>query len=140
MYLLSMLLSTAQEESGSTIPGPVQDVIPAIIGAITTLITLYITKKFSKAEKKSEEKQHNYRVELDQLVKQREFVIKENEELWHALKLELDLCRVEREKLDAEVDSLKSRLTRVEQELQAWELGLKTPVGFKLTRIERDDF
>jgi hypothetical protein len=37
------------------------------------------------------------------------------------------------------IDELKKRLSKVEIELQAWEMGLKTPQGFVLNKIEEAD-
>lgn len=138
-YAAAMVLTAATTEGTSTTTELIKLLAPGFVAALTSFGVVYLNRKFSKTDKTFETSSANYKSDLDQMVKQREFIIKENEELWNALKLELEMCRAEREKLDLSLDSLKKRLTKVENELTAWELGLKTPVGFKLVRLTDED-
>lgn len=138
-YAAAMVLTAATTEGTSTTTELIKLLAPGFVAALTSFGVVYLNRKFSKTDKTFETSSANYKSDLDQMVKQREFIIKENEELWNALKLELEMCRAEREKLDLSLDNLKKRLTKVENELTAWELGLKTPAGFKLVRLTDED-
>lgn len=133
------LLWAATTETTPVWLDALKTIAPGIIAALSAVITLMISRRFTKEDKEVEGKKVSHASEMEQLVKQREFIIKENEELWHALRKELEMCRIEREKLDGILENLRKRLTKVENELTQWELGLKTPVGFKLVRLDKND-
>jgi uncharacterized protein HemX len=136
-YAAAMVL--AATEGTSTTTEMIRLLAPGIVAALTSFGIVYLNRKFSKTDKTEDSRIATYKTDLDQMAKQREFIIKENEELWNALKLELEMCRAEREKLDGSLDSLKKRLAKVESEITAWELGLKVPVGFKLVKLTDED-
>lgn len=110
--------------------------VPGLVAGLTTLVVVFINRRFVNKDHKVDSDHQAIDVSLDQLSKQREFVIKENEELWIALRAELEHCRVEKEKLDSSLDLLRRKTVRMENELAAWELGLKTPAGFKLVKLD----
>jgi hypothetical protein len=136
-YAAAMVL--AATEGTSTTTEMIRLLAPGIVAALTSFGIVYLNRKFSKTDKTEDSRISTYKTDLDQVIKQREFIIKENEELWNALKLELEMCRVEREKLDNTLDHLKKRSAKVESEITAWELGLKTPVGFKLVKLTDEE-
>jgi hypothetical protein len=55
------------------------------------------------------------------------------------LREQLETCRIENERVDKEMENLKRRLLTVEQELKAWELGLKVPKGFELIQLNLNE-
>ncbi len=143
-YILAALIGAAGDESALV---QVLKVIgPALVAGFVALVTLYFGRKFGNKDKGNTIRAENYKVDVEQMIKQREFLLTENQSLFLALKDELEKCKeerdsgkVERDNLDTTIDSMKKRLSKVEGELQAWEMGLKTPVGFRLIKIEGGD-
>ena len=133
LSLISLLSQVTETDQWAEI---IKILGPALIGALTTWGGLALQKRYSKSEKKMEQTTQAYKIDSEIIIKQREFIIRENEELWKALREELEMCRVEREKLDGLLENMKKRLTKIESELTAWELGLKTPKGFRLIKLE----
>lgn len=134
LYLVPTLWA-ATENQASPLLDLLKAAAPGIMAALTAILTLIIGRRFAGQDKKVEKAKETHNSDVEQMVKQREFIIKENEDLWHALRKELEACRFEREKLEGVLDNLKKRLSRVENELTQWELGLKTPAGFRLVKI-----
>jgi hypothetical protein len=121
-------------------------VIPIVMGGILTLVTWYLNRKAKSKDSKTKIVSETYKTDAEQASKQREFLIAENQNLYTILKEELEICRKERiesdntmNSLHETIDELKKRLSKVEIELQAWEMGLKTPQGFVLNKIEEAD-
>lgn len=137
--LLNIVLFAAEASKSSPTVEILKVFIPAIIGAMAAWGGIVLQRKYSSDDKKETQKIDAYKVDLEQNAKQREFIIKENEELWKALKEELDIVKEEKKKLDAQVAIMRDRVLKIEADLAAWELGLKTPKGFRLVRIENDN-
>ena len=135
MVLYTMLFAAEATKNSSTVE-ILKVLIPAIIGALATWGGLALQKKFSNEDRTHKEKQDAYDRDLEQTVKQREFIIKENEELWKVLKQDLDAVKVEKSKLEGQIAILRDRMLKVEADLAAWEMGLKTPKGFRLVKID----
>lgn len=73
---------------------------------------------------------------LEEISRQKEFLARENKELWTALKEELEECRTMRQELEVFTIELKEKIIKIEQELSSWKLGLKVPDGYVLIREE----
>ena len=149
--------TTSQSSSDSWAKTLVQIAIPIILGGFFTALNIWLKKRPNIKNQTSVLNSENFKAELDSTFKQREYVIMENKTLYEQMKQELEACREERReeaeqrKDDAEqareeriqltkkIDDLQKRLNRVEIELQAWEVGLKTPPGFVLVKTDKDD-
>lgn len=121
-------------------------IAPILLGGLITLLTWYFNRKAKVKDGRGRIVTEAYKIDAEQVTKQREFLITENQSLYILLKDELEMCRNERLELDITIskhnetiDGLKKRLSKVEIELQAWEMGLKTPKGFILKKIEEED-
>jgi len=117
--------------------------LPAVIAGIGSALALILTRKYKIQDKGAEDKGLIYKTDAEQVAKQREFLLVENQTLYSLLKEELENCRKERLELDiviarlnSTIDGLTKRLSKVEAELESWEIGLRTPKGFVLLKVE----
>lgn len=113
-------------------------ILIGIIVAATPIITLYINNKFKKNQKKLDMREKYIASNFEEISRQKEFLARENKELWSALKEELEECRTMRQELEVFTIDLKEKIIRIEEELGSWKLGLKVPEGFVL--IKEDIF
>ena len=116
--------------------------LPIILGGLFTIVNWYFNHRDKLKDGETKNRTDIYKTEAEQVSKQRQFLITENESLYVLLKSELDICRKERVESDLAavalneiIDALKKRLLKVEIEIQAWEIGLRIPKGYQLRRI-----
>ncbi len=111
-------------------------IIIALIGAFSTFLTYFLTASFQKKSFIREKELEFYKIKSETLTFEREILTNEEKSLREMLREQLETCKIENERLDKEMENLKRRLLSVEQELKAWELGLKVPKGFELIQLE----
>lgn len=111
-------------------------IIIAIIASVSSFLTYYLTASFQKKSFLKEKELEFYKIKSESLSFERELLTNEEKNLREMLRQQLETCKIENERLDKEMENLKRRLLTVEQELKAWELGLKVPKGFELIQLE----
>lgn len=114
-------------------------IFSASIAPIVALITYILTSNRDKKRFSREKELEFYQIKIDNLSEEREMLTKEEQSLREMLRQQLETCKIENERLDKEMENLKRRLLTIEQELKAWELGLKVPKGFELIQIETNE-
>lgn len=114
-------------------------VFSASIAPLVAFITYFITSNRDKKKFSREKELEFYKVKIDNLTEEREMLTREEQNLREMLRQQLETCKIENERLDKEMENLKRRLLTIEQELMAWELGLKVPKGFELIQIETNE-
>jgi hypothetical protein len=110
-------------------------VIVAVIASFSSILTYVITASYQKKHLLKEKELEFYKIKTENLTIEREILTGEEKSLREMLREQLETCRIENERLDKEMENLKRRLLTVEQELKAWELGLKVPKGFELIQL-----
>jgi hypothetical protein len=110
-------------------------VIVAVIASFSSILTYVITASYQKKHLLKEKELEFYKIKTKNLTIEREILTGEEKSLREMLREQLETCRIENERLDKEMENLKRRLLTVEQELKAWELGLKVPKGFELIQL-----
>ena len=111
-------------------------VIVAVIASFSSILTYLLTTSYQKRVVSKEKELEFYKVKTDNLTVEREILTAEEKSLREMLREQLETCKIENERLDKEMENLKRRLLTVEQELKAWELGLKVPKGFELIQLD----
>lgn len=111
-------------------------VIVAGIASISSILTYLLTASSQRKRSIREKELEFYKIKSENLTFEREILTNEEKNLREMLRQQLENCRIENERLDQEMESLKRRLLTIEQELKAWELGLKVPKGFELIQLE----
>lgn len=106
---------------------------------LVALITYLLTSNRDKKRFSREKELEFYKVKIDNLTAEREMLTNEEKSLREMLREQLETCKIENERLDKEMENLKRRLLTIEQELVAWELGLKVPKGFELIQINTNE-
>ena len=114
-------------------------VIIAVIASVSSVITYFLTTNHQKRTISKEKEIELYKIKIDSLTAEREILTQEEKSLREMLREQLETCKIENERLDKEMENLKRRLLTIEQELKAWELGLKVPKGFELKQIETNE-
>ena len=114
-------------------------VIVAVIASMSSVLTYVITASYQKKHILKEKELEFYKIKTENLTIEREILTNEEKSLREMLREQLETCRIENERLDKEMENLKRRLLTVEQELKAWELGLKVPKGFELIQLNIDE-
>lgn len=114
-------------------------VIIAVIASVSSVITYFLTTNHQKRTISKEKEIELYKIKIDSLTAEREILTQEEKSLREMLREQLETCKIENERLDKEMENLKRRLLNVEQELKAWEIGLKVPKGFELIQIETNE-
>lgn len=114
-------------------------VIIAVIASVSSVITYFLTTNHQKRTISKEKEIELYKIKIDSLTAERETLTQEEKSLREMLREQLETCKIENERLDKEMENLKRRLLNVEQELKAWEIGLKVPKGFELIQIETNE-
>jgi hypothetical protein len=110
-------------------------VIVAVIASMSSILTYVITASYQKKHILKEKELEFYKIKTENLTIEREILTNEEKSLREMLREQLETCRIENERLDKEMENLKRRLLTIEQELKAWELGLKVPKGFELIQL-----
>jgi hypothetical protein len=110
--------------------------IIAIIASFSSFLTYFLTASIQKKHFLKEKELEFYKIKSENLSFERELLTNEEKSLREMLREQLETCKIENERLDKEMENLKRRLLTVEQELKAWELGLKVPKGFELIQLE----
>lgn len=110
-------------------------VIVAVIASFSSVLTYVITASYQKKHILKEKELEFYKIQTENLTIEREILTNEEKSLREMLREQLETCKIENERLDKEMENLKRRLLTVEQELKAWELGLKVPKGFELIQL-----
>lgn len=165
LQVLSSLEDNAVEQIEKVASSPMGFVVVALISAAATVITLVIKELFSthRDNKKNKsvaiETQKDLHVaivqaDLDEIAKQREFLSKENKELWETLKNELisskqiiqsledEIVRNREEMSEVikinrdEIEKLNLKIDELKVELHSWTTGLKTLPGYVLTKVQ----
>lgn len=111
-------------------------VIVAVIASFSSILTYVLTASYQKKHILKEKELEFYKIKTENLTIEREILTGEEKSLREMLREQLETCKIENERLDKEMENLKRRLLSVEQELKAWELGLKVPKGFELIQLE----
>jgi|694.fasta_scaffold00126_96 hypothetical protein len=111
-------------------------VIVAVIASFSSILTYLLTTSYQKRVVSKEKELEFYKVKTENLTVEREILTAEEKSLREMLREQLETCKIENERLDKEMENLKRRLLTVEQELKAWELGLKVPKGFELIQLD----
>lgn len=111
-------------------------VIVAVIASFSSVLTYFLTTSYQKRVVSKEKELEFYKVKTENLTAEREILTAEEKSLREMLREQLETCKIENERLDKEMENLKRRLLTVEQELKAWELGLKVPKGFDLIQLD----
>lgn len=114
-------------------------VIVAVIASFSSILTYVITASYQKKHILKEKELEFYKIKTENLTIEREILTNEEKSLREMLREQLETCKIENERLDKEMENLKRRLLTVEQELKAWELGLKVPKGFELIQLNIND-
>jgi hypothetical protein len=114
-------------------------VLAASLAPLFAVITYLITSSHEKKRFSREKELEFYKIKSESLSFERELLTNEEKNLREMLRQQLETCKIENERLDKEMENLKRRLLTVEQELKAWELGLKVPMGFELIQIETNE-
>jgi chromosome segregation ATPase len=111
-------------------------VIVDVIAYFSSILTYLLTTSYQKRVVSKEKELEFYKVKTENLTAEREILTAEEKSLREMLREQLETCKIENERLDKEMENLKRRLLTVEQELKAWELGLKVPKGFELIQLD----
>lgn len=111
-------------------------VIVAGIASVSSILTYLLTASSQRKRSIREKELEFYKIKSENLTFEREILTNEEKNLREMLRQQLENCKIENERLDQEMESLKRRLLTIEQELKAWELGLKVPKGFELIQLE----
>jgi hypothetical protein len=111
----------------------------ALIASFSSIITYFFTVSYQKKSLSKQKELEFYKIKTENLTAEREILTAEEKSLREMLREQLDMCRIENERLDKEMENLKRRLLTIEQELIAWELGLKVPKGFELIQIDTNE-
>lgn len=111
-------------------------VIAAGLSPFFAILTYLITSSHEKKRFSREKELEYYKIKSEGLSFERELLTAEEKNLREMLRQQLETCKIENERLDKEMENLKRRLLTIEQELKAWELGLKVPKGFELIQLE----
>jgi len=114
-------------------------VIVAVIASFSSVLTYFLTTSYQKKAFSKEKELEFYKVKTENLTAEREILTAEEKNLREMLRQQLEGCKIENERLDKEMENLKRRLLTVEQELKAWELGLKVPKGFELIQLDTNE-
>lgn len=114
-------------------------VIVAVIASFSSVLTYFLTTSYQKRALSKEKELEFYKVKTENLTAEREILTAEEKNLREMLREQLETCKIENERLDKEMENLKRRLLTVEQELKAWELGLKVPKGFELIQLDTNE-
>lgn len=114
-------------------------VISASIAPVVGFVTYFLTSNRDKRRFSREKELEFYKIKIENLTAEREILTNEEKNLREMLRQQLETCRIENERLDKEMENLKRRLLTIEQELVAWELGLKVPKGFELIQINTNE-
>jgi len=114
-------------------------VLVAAIASFSSVVTYLLTTIHQRKTISKEKELELYKVKIQNLTEEREILTYEEKSLREMLREQLETCRIENERLDKEMENLKRRLLTIEQELKAWELGLKVPKGFELIQIETNE-
>lgn len=114
-------------------------VFAASLAPLLAVVTYLITVSYEKKKFTREKELEFYKIKSESLTFERELLTNEEKNLREMLRQQLESCKIENERLDKEMEDLKRRLLTVEQELKAWELGLKVPMGFELIQIEKNE-
>jgi hypothetical protein len=114
-------------------------VIVAVIASLSSVLTYFLTVSHQKKTLLKEKELEFYKIKTENLTVEREILTAEEKNLREMLRQQLETCKIENERLDKEMENLKRRLLTVEQELKAWELGLKVPKGFELIQLDTDE-
>lgn len=113
-------------------------VISAIVASAGGILTYIIGSIHKRNEKLKEQELEFYKVKSENLTLERETLVEEEKNLRDMLREQLERCRIENERLERNLEDLKRRLINIEQELKAWELGLKVPKGFELIQLNKN--
>lgn len=111
-------------------------IIIAVIASVSSFLTYFLTVSAQKRNFSKEKELEFYKIKSESLTLERELLTGEEKSLREMLREQLETCKIENERLDKEMENLKRRLLTIEQELKAWELGLKVPKGFELIQLE----
>jgi len=111
-------------------------VIIAGIASVSSVLTYLLTASSQKRRSVREKELEFYKIKNENLTFEREILTSEEQNLREMLREQLEKCSAENHRLDQEMENLKRRLLTIEQELKAWELGLKVPKGFELIQLE----
>jgi uncharacterized protein (DUF3084 family) len=114
-------------------------VIIAVIASLSSVLTYLLTSLHQKRTISKEKEIEFYKIKIEHLNAEREILTGEEKNLREMLREQLETCRIENERVDKEMENLKRRLLTVEQELKAWELGLKVPKGFELIQLNLNE-
>jgi hypothetical protein len=114
-------------------------VIIAVIASLSSVLTYLLTSLHQKRTISKEKEIEFYKIKIEHLNAEREILTDEEKNLREMLREQLETCRIENERVDKEMENLKRRLLTVEQELKAWELGLKVPKGFELIQLNLNE-
>ena len=114
-------------------------VIIAVIASFSSALTYLLTSLHQKRTISKEKEIEFYKIKIEHLNAEREILTGEEKNLREMLREQLETCRIENERVDKEMENLKRRLLTVEQELKAWELGLKVPKGFELIQLNLNE-
>lgn len=114
-------------------------VIIAAIASVSSILTYFLTASSQKKRSIREKELEFYKVKTENLTFERELLTQEEKNLREMLREQWETCKIENERLDKEMENLKRRLLTIEQELKAWELGLKVPKGFELIQIDESE-
>jgi hypothetical protein len=114
-------------------------VIVAVIASLSSFLTYFLTTSFQKKALLKQKELEFYKVKIENLTVEREILTAEEKNLREMLRQQLETCKIENERLDKEMENLKRRLLTIEQELKAWELGLKVPKGFELIQLDTNE-
>lgn len=114
-------------------------IFSASIAPLVAFITYILTSNRDKKRFSKERELEFYKIKIENLTDEREMLTREEQSLREMLRQQLETCKIENERLDKEMENLKRRLLTIEQELMAWELGLKVPKGFELIQIETNE-
>lgn len=114
-------------------------VIIAVIASLSSAITYLVTSVHQKRTISKEKEIEFYKIKIENLSTEREILTGEEKSLREMLREQLETCKIENERLDKEMENLKRRLLTIEQELKAWELGLKVPKGFELIQLDSNE-
>jgi len=114
-------------------------VLVAAIASASSVLTYFLTTIHQKKTISKEKELELYKIKIQNLTDEREILTQEEKSLREMLREQLETCKIENERLDKEMENLKRRLLTIEQELKAWEIGLKVPKGFELIQIESNE-
>lgn len=141
MITYIMYLIGAEAGGSSVLQSAIQLIIPAIVSIAVVIVANRATTKGKKIDNKTD----IYKVELDQLNKQREALAADNQNLRDDLKEELEDCRrlraemgIKMDKQEADAAEMKRKINTIEAELFAWRNGFKTIDGYALVKLSSE--